>query len=721
LVFSYVGPGWRFPGNGLVAPVDDGSVVAGGIKSTIDLFCNGSFDIFAKPGGGGVPSTDPLTDDTKFPYEDATVRTTTWTALTGPADQPDETFLDRVLPPDSIMDRRYRTRALATSVYLPMGAGQSINPNAPINSIGVVPSWSPNTLLAATFLAGGAASPGTSKLCLDSPQNSISFTSAASGGTGLAGNPLAAGADANANSRDDNTGYYARWAVFVSALDVVNGELQGVLVNNCKYVSANFPALSSQVAPPVGSDDDGDCLEDGATEEPGRSGFVDSNDADADQDDDGIVDGIEVAWGSCPNLTFVFTVGAHGFAFDCSTVVNATDTDADGRSDLEELMATGNNLSNPRNVDTDGDGDNDGGIGWDLDDNGSPDTTLPVGNMQALAGGATAAAKDHAAFQIVGGTIRPFEGDNCTNIVNGSQANSDSERPGGAGTKDQTNPDEDTTGDACETDNDNDGFNDIAELTNLVETTGSGPAAPACRQTAGGAFAAGATTTGDEDSDGDRVLDGAECQEGRNPVDGAEKPAINSPCTTGQLESCESDGDGIGELTEAIERTTGINQISALSLSCGSGQLCDIDLGRAAQDATVAGTTNNGRADFDSDSDGLRDGVEYYVWGTSPANMDTDADGCPDGVEVFSVNDNNCEAGFTDFLGLLNVYGDNSLAVDWLSTTGSMGGVYYDWDGTNDVGFPDFLALLNVYGKKQNLVIAACDGQPGSTICWREP
>ena len=109
------------------------------------------------------------------------------------------------------------------------------------------------------------------------------FTPASAGGTGLAGNPPLAGADSGSNGRDDNSGYYARWTVFLSGKDVVNGERQASVVLNCKYVSANA-AGTLEVAAPAGGDDDGDCLQDSSNAEPGRSGFLDTNDANADQD-----------------------------------------------------------------------------------------------------------------------------------------------------------------------------------------------------------------------------------------------------------------------------------------------------------------------------------------------------------------------------------------------------------------------------------------------------
>jgi hypothetical protein len=771
LVFGYVGPGWRWEGHGLAA-VGTG-VTVGGIKSSIDLFCDGSIDVFSDGSSTGDPATDALSSGT-FVLEPAVTKTTAWDTTSGPGDQPNEEFLDKVLPTDtSIMDREYRSLALADTVFLPGPVSNPITPNAPINSIGMSLDWTGNnTLLTATFLAGGVASPGTSKNCLDSPQNSISTASGA-----IAGNPAraggGAGADADANGVDDNTGYYPRWSVFVSALDVVNSDLQGTLILNCKYVSANFPGGASEVAAPGGSDSDGDCLEDAATAEPGRP--TDTDDTVSDVDGDGIVDGIEVAWGSSPpfiktetNLTVIagpFAPGALGVvltvdsttglsvgdrvdvydgagnwvsilvtaltatsitgdvektssggaegpfpigsvvAFQPGIVVNGSptyagdlpDMDGDLRSDLEELMATGNNLSNPTKADTDGDGVNDGGIAWDDNDDGTPDVILGAGSMQTLAGGGSSPAKVYASFHIPGGTKTPTEGDNCTNIANPLQENSDSGRPAGTGTADRTNPDEDSTGDACESDNDNDGLNDLAELINKYNAPG-----PNCSISTGTAAVTDATKA---DTDGDRQRDGVECQEGLNPLDSASKHSLTS-CSVGPLalESCGSDNDGIGLKTERIERTTGINQAEGSGLACGAGQLCDIDLGRVATDGNVLGTSNIGESDKDSDADGIDDGIEYFIWGTSPANMDSDADGCPDGIEIVSVDGlsgaaTGCQVGFNDFTTLLAVFNTNSASGTWNNTSAPLGGKYVDWTGDNAVGFPDFLLLLSMYNK----------------------
>jgi hypothetical protein len=525
------------------------------------------------------------------------------------------------------------------------------------------------------------------------------FTPASAGGTGLAGNPPLAGTDRGSNGRDDNSGYYARWTVFLSGKDVVNGERQASVVLNCKYVSANA-AGTLEVAAPAGGDDDGDCLQDSSNAEPGRSGFLDTNDANADQDGDGLVDGVEVAWGSCPNTSFVFSVAAHGFSFNCSTVSNAKDTDGDGRSDLEEILGDSTQVSNPRAADTDGDGANDGGIAWDADDDGTPDTTLAAGSTQPLAGGAVSPAKTNKAFVVSGTAIAPYEGDNCSNIANGAQTNSDS---AAINAEDRTNADEDEYGDACDADNDNDEFTDGAEAGNLWYASGGGLGD--CSTTGGAGFVAAAAATGTRDSDGDRRLDGAECRDEKNPASSTSRAALDA-CTTSTggsdppyIESCGSDADGTGLQLERDMGTESIPQSTSTLPSCTSGFLCNIDGGRLATDATFAGDSNNGTIDADSDADGIKESWEIQVWGTSPANQDTDADGCPDGVEIVSVGGPS-DAGqrqveYTDFFELLDHYGTTTSSGGW-----STGGVFVDYDASGDVGFGDLVAQLLLWNKR---------------------
>ncbi len=140
---------------------------------------------------------------------------------------------------------------------------------------------------------------------------------------------------------------------------------------------------------------------------------------------------------------------------------------------------------------------------------------------------------------------------------------------------DSTRANSDAPGDECDSDADNDGRPASAYGVE-APCNGSGTLNPL-----------------NEDTDGDRVLDGAECALGSNPTDPLSKPAPPAPGT-------DSDGDG---LSDAFEATIGTNPNAK-----------------------------------DSDGDGLQDGWEYKGYNTNPLSTETDGDGVRDGCEVASLN-----------------------------------------------------------------------------------
>jgi hypothetical protein len=141
---------------------------------------------------------------------------------------------------------------------------------------------------------------------------------------------------------------------------------------------------------------------------------------------------------------------------------------------------------------------------------------------------------------------------------------------------DITRANSDTAGDACDADDDNDGMPDTTET-----------AGPPC------ASASAATDPLVADTDGDRVLDGAECALGSDPANAASKPAAPAP-------GADTDRDG---LPDAYETSIGSNPNAV-----------------------------------DSDGDGLQDGWEVKGYNTSPTVIDSDGDGVKDGCEVASLN-----------------------------------------------------------------------------------
>jgi hypothetical protein len=175
--------------------------------------------------------------------------------------------------------------------------------------------------------------------------------------------------------------------------------------------------------------------------------------------------------------------------------------------------------------------------------------------------------------------------DNCVSAANPGQENADANfidnsPPYAEGVDDQTLANSDNQGDACDTDDDNDGVPDTTEA--------SLPSLQAvCPQ---------ALATTDPlllDTDGDRVTDAAECALGSDPNNAASKPANPPPAQ-------DPDSD---RLSTAFEGTIGTNPNLV-----------------------------------DSDGDGMQDGWEYKGYGSNPLAIDTDADGTRDGCEAASLN-----------------------------------------------------------------------------------
>jgi hypothetical protein len=173
--------------------------------------------------------------------------------------------------------------------------------------------------------------------------------------------------------------------------------------------------------------------------------------------------------------------------------------------------------------------------------------------------------------------------DDCPFVPNLDQLNTDAKPidispifPG----QDATVPNSDSLGDACDTDDDNDWMLD----------TGTNPTLSIPGEDVG--CGSGSTNPKLMDTDGDTVVDGAECLLGYDPNSSLSKPRIAPPD--------DSDGDG---LPDSIE--------------------------------TLIGSDPHNR---DTDGDGIPDGVEFKGWGTSPILKDTNGNGCDDNIEIADVN-----------------------------------------------------------------------------------
>jgi hypothetical protein len=187
-----------------------------------------------------------------------------------------------------------------------------------------------------------------------------------------------------------------------------------------------------------------------------------------------------------------------------------------------------------------------------------------IGNIQqiALAMNAGAAASDQKDDDC--DNVQDVA-DNCPSSGNTSQENSDAalgNGPSMAG-DDITRPNSDLLGDACDPDIDNDGRLDADEL------AGTGCGGAITEVSTDISYSDGSPPSWD--SDGDAVLDGAECALGTDPANSSDKPSAiacggggdddgdglpNSweTCKWGTSNSsADSDGDGLGDCLEVMD------------------------------------------------------------------------------------------------------------------------------------------------------------------------
>jgi putative hemolysin len=173
--------------------------------------------------------------------------------------------------------------------------------------------------------------------------------------------------------------------------------------------------------------------------------------------------------------------------------------------------------------------------------------------------------------------------DNCPYISNPDQLNTDA-KPIDNGPivqgDDATVPNSDRLGDACDPDKDNDWMlntttNPTLGIPAEIVGCGSGPTDPTKM-----------------DTDGDTIVDGAECLLGTDPLDPLSRPTYAPPN--------DSDHDGLPDSVEALFGSDPHNP--------------------------------------DTDGDGIPDGLEVMGWGTSPTAKNTNNNGCSDGAAIADVN-----------------------------------------------------------------------------------
>ncbi len=173
--------------------------------------------------------------------------------------------------------------------------------------------------------------------------------------------------------------------------------------------------------------------------------------------------------------------------------------------------------------------------------------------------------------------------DNCPLVYNLDQTNTDGQRRANGSQilgDWASNPAQDSLGDACDDDDDNDwmldtGTHPVLGIPGEDVGCGSGPTDPHL-----------------QDTDGDRVIDGAECVLGFDPNDPA-----STPSCTGIF---PDDRDCLPADLEALLGSSDSEQ--------------------------------------DSDGDGISDGIEFRGYGTSLSAGDTDNDACEDWIEIVDIN-----------------------------------------------------------------------------------
>jgi hypothetical protein len=586
-----LGVGWSDNAFGVTGDlgVADGTQV-GTVLSAINIACDDTIDYFVD-NTSTLPLEGGFADSGTVP-EQFREQTTTYTGTSGFNGQ-SELFLNDILPNTTVFTKHVRYRAdvnfvtLGTSFAVPL-----VNPVS-LNAATVNATFG-DARASLTLLGGDASAPSAQLvLCLESPQTSRAIISGSAAGISNPATP----------------GLYAGWTSYISAAGIRDEQkLTAGYITNCKHIGGTVP------------DADNDCLSDAA----------DNDDADQDQDNDGLIDGVDVTYlGTAPCDT-----GAPEADADC---------DGDGRTDFEEMMNTAASLTNPRAADTDGDGLTDSGLIFDCDGNGAPDFLATSTNAGGTSG-RNRVMYNNAYCKPTGGTSTNTSGlggrpvgnpgaaseDNCPGILNVSQTNSstvDTEKNSNAGDGtngrfggtpgDTTHFDAKFTGDACDGDADNDGIPDPVEPSFFFDPSGGtgGAGTGFCnvnRDSAGNPEAtdgdelAISTDAADRDTDGDGSIDGVECQLARNPDDGASKPGttlnpeqttyyrlqgITQPGGSALTQAQTEDGSTIGNVSEV--RGAGAN--------AGSGhdndrdgcpdetELTDVDANRVAGDSDRLG------------------------------------------------------------------------------------------------------------------------------------
>ncbi len=540
------------------ASLDGASV--GTVTAQTDVFCNAAYrDVLAAPPHTGNTVLWPASwTGYDFLHEDppfvgaADVAAEAASGIEWPTD---DSFLMTIKPtPGDATGIISHDKAILTDLKLEGGGTINLYNNtgstSPLSLLTEASTYNPGLRTSVAILAGAPSPPG-GFLCLDSPQNSVAEST-------VTGIPAV-------------DGLYPRFTVFTSAADLRAGTVSRLIDLQCVRVGAAV------------TDTDGDCI--GDTTDPAP--LV------ADADGDALVDGIEAELGTSRTVA---------------------DSDGDGADDFTELAnftrpILGGSVACPAPFATIGPNATVGGVA--VPNNTAIDTDCD-GQMDRPENG----GDEVAAFP--NNIADTSVDDNCPNDFNPNQENSDSPpynvTPAPGSTPyDHTDPSSDDAGDACDTDDDNDGISDVAEAGLAIEP------APVvgdsfCEQSTGGGDPQNDPTDPlNADTDQDYAMDGIECRYLRNP----------------QSALSRIPDEAVDNLSaEDFWRTEKIN------VTTGGVENDDFD------GPGGAGDGQTGTADSDSDDDALIDGTEVKYYGTDPSNDDTDSDGCTDGEEAGDINSN---------------------------------------------------------------------------------
>jgi len=306
-----------------------------------------------------------------------------------------------------------------------------------------------------------------------------------------------------------------------------------------------------------------------------------TNPLDADTDDGGIIDGVEVDRGTDP--------------LDPSDDLPGTvDTDGDGLTDEEEAVLG----TDPNDPDSDDDGLLDGeevrDFGTDPLDDDSDDDGLTDGEEVEGPDG----------DRETGDETDPLDPDSDDDgLTDLEELLGDDGVPN---TGDETDPND--------ADTDDDGLDDGEELA-VYETDPTNPDSDGDGLSDGDEIDLHDTDPNDSDTDDGGVPDGTEVQQGTDPLDPSD-----------DYDTVDTDGDG---LTDSREDQLGTDPTDPDSDQDG---LLDGEETAGLDGIPGSGDETN-PLNRDTDGDGLDDGYEVFVTGTEPFTLDTDGDGLGDGLE----------------------------------------------------------------------------------------